>query len=541
MRTRTTTPIPGLLTLIALAGALMAPATVHAANYPLELAMPRAANTSPASGMPAISPNHRIFWAYPGLEYNIRPVVVGGLYPYTFSISNAPAGMTIDARTGLIRWPSPPSSGSVTPTITVRDSENTTVSSPWTITVDASRFIFLDSVNGREFDAANPGTGTISNPFRRIRDLYSGSVYASKTISTHVNKIAYFRTGTYFIDGYIEDANPSGGYAGRMAVLDTAKPVAWIAYPGETATIDGQCTGVSPQIGTRPCNYGVHIAMYGNGNNTYIDALRFRNMSVHAFRTAGTGNYQVFRRNQMNLLGPTLPGVNEGFITTITSGSQQMGAYLTIQDNVFENIDRGSCVKLYTTQRTLIEDNVCRNVYDSVGNDSEGFALKGGPLFRITVRNNNIYDIDQKGIGGNMNQLQSAELLYNRISNARLNALDINQDGLAGPVWVYRNTIVGQAKVRNTDTTDGPFYFQNNVIINSDPGSHIVVEGSTPSRVIGSNNLVGAASGGIVDGNLNLTSAYASYVGTHGYQTSGSTGGGGTAPSTPQNVRIVSP
>lgn len=510
--------------------AVFAPGQVEAANYPLELVSPRAAGSAPSSGQPAISSVNRIFWAYPGIEYNIRATVIGGAYPYTFSLSNAPSGMTIDERTGTIRWPNPTASAAAT--ITVRDSENTTVSSTWSITVDAGRFIFLDAVNGREFDAATPGTGTIGNPFRRLRDLYSGDTYGAKGDSRHVNKIAYFRNGTYYIDGFIEDASASN--AGRMAVLDTAKPVAWVAYPGASPTINGQCSALSPQLGSRPCNFGRHIAFYGNANNTYIDGFRLINMAVHAFRVAGTGNYQVFRRSHYQVNGPTMLGVNQGFITFIT-GNEVYGNYTTIQDNTFEDIEQGVCVKLYSTSRILIEDNVCRNVR---GNESEGFAAKAGEMHRVTIRNNRVYDVASRGIGGNMHFLRSGEILFNRVWDADTTAVELNQDGLAGPIYFERNTIVGRVSMRNTDASDGPFYFRNNVIVNNDPGNRVTMENVTaPSRVIFTNNLTGSPSQNIVDANLNLTTAFLSYLGTHGYQISGVS----TTLSAPQNVRIVSP
>ncbi|MGA6826462.1 putative Ig domain-containing protein [Nitrospira sp. NS4] len=497
------------------------------AIYPLELAFPRAAGSAPTEGQPAISPNHRIFWAYPGIEYNIRASVIGGTYPYSFSLTNAPSGMTINSTTGEISWPNPQNGNSVTPTITVRDAENSTVSASWTITVDASRFIFIDAVNGREWDVTNPGTGTVSNPLKRIRDMWEGDIYESKRRKSHVNKIAYFREGTYHIDGTIERYGSLG--MGRMAVLDAFKPVAWLAYPGETPTIDGQCFAADPQIGARPCNKSNHISFYDTANNTYIDGFRVVNMAYHAFRVGGTGHYQVFRRNHFNRLGPTEPGVNEGWITTISSRSAEMGSYMTIQDNIFEDVDRGAFIKLYSTQRTLIEDNICRTAYDSTGgSNTEGIAIKGGPLDRITVRHNIVYDFVHKGIGGNMHPLSSAEILFNRVYNVTNfgkyaygtgTAVEMNQDGLANNVHIYRNTFVGRVSVRNTDSSDGPFTFSTNVIINNDPGSHIYYDNvSDPSRIVATDNLVGAPSQNIIDQGLNLTSAYSSYVGTRGYQ-----------------------
>jgi hypothetical protein len=517
-----------------------------AANYPLEVVAPRAAGTSPTSGQPAISGNHRIFWAYPGIQYNIRAAVIGGAYPYTFALSNSPTGMTVNSTTGEVIWTSPPVGATVTPTITVTDTEGTTVSTTWTVTVDPSRFIFLDSVSGREFDAAVTGTGTLANPFRRIRDLFQGDVYESKRLNAHVNKIAYFREGTYFIDGYLED--PGTLSLGRMAVLDGFKPVAWLAYPGETPTIDGQCFSDSPQIGTRPCNGSAHITFYDTGNNTYIDGFRVINMAYHGFRVAGLGNYQTFRRNHFSRLGPTERSVNESWITTIYSGGSAMGSYMTIQDNIFEDLDRGACIKLYSTQRILIEDNICRTGFDSTGGaDTEGIAIKGGTMDRVTVRHNTIYNITQKGIGGNMNTLLSAEILFNRVYNVNnvgnhmspINyfgtAVDLNQDGVARTIYIYRNTFVGKISVRNTDSSDGPFNFQTNVIINDEPGNHLYLENvSDTSRIqFSTNNLVGTASQNIVGPNLTLTDAYSSFVGTRGFQI-------GPTPtiSPPRNLRV---
>ena len=524
---RITHLLAGLCFVIAVFG-LTTPSS--GAIYPLELAFPRAAGSAPTSGQPSISPNHRIFWAYPGVEYNIRASVIGGAYPYSFSLSNAPDGMTINPSTGEISWPIPMEGKSVTPTITVQDAENVTVSSSWTIAVDSSRFVFIDQVNGREWDVTNPGTGTITNPFKRIRDLWEGDAYESKRRNKHAHKIVYFRQGTYYIDGTLEKYGSLG--MARMAVLDTFKPVAWLAYPGEVPIIDGQCFAADPQIGARPCNKSNHISFYDTANNTYIDGFRVTNMAYHAFRVGGTGHYQVFRRNHFSRLGPTEPGVNEGWITTISSRSDEMGSYLTIQDNVFEDVDRGCFIKLYSTQRTLIEDNIMRNSYDSTGgSNTEGLSIKGGPLDRITVRHNIIYNVVQKGIGGNMHSLSSAEILFNRVYNVTnfgkyeagtASAIEINQDGLANNVHVYRNTIVGRVSIRNTDSGDGPFSLSNNIIINNDGGSHIYFDRVIdPSRILTSDNLAGSPSDGIIDENLNLTSGYATHIGTRGYQVKG--------------------
>ncbi|MGH9349666.1 MAG: Ig domain-containing protein, partial [Vicinamibacterales bacterium] len=164
---------------LVVAGAVSGAELAVAANYPLELSNFR-------SGM---SSNHRHARAYPGIEYNVRAGVVGGAYPFTFSLSNAPSGMTIDSRTGTITWPNPQANAS--PTITVVDSEGTRISATWTITVTTNGFKFIDANNGR--NAANNGcssscgTGTLSNPWRTVRDMYQNGVPSD---------FIYFRNGT---------------------------------------------------------------------------------------------------------------------------------------------------------------------------------------------------------------------------------------------------------------------------------------------------------------------------------------------------------
>lgn len=65
---------------------------VEPARYQLELVLPRAAETSASveDESPAIPSGHRIYRAYPGLEYNIRAVVLGGAFPFRFALKDAP-------------------------------------------------------------------------------------------------------------------------------------------------------------------------------------------------------------------------------------------------------------------------------------------------------------------------------------------------------------------------------------------------------------------------------------------------------------------
>ena len=117
----------------------LTPTVSHSANYPLEITQPQA----------GLDTTNRFYKAYPGLEYNIRLAVISGSYPYVHELTTAPTGMTIDATTGEIQWDNPTTSGSPhSVTAKVTDSDSSTDTGSWTITVTTDGFYFLDAVNG---------------------------------------------------------------------------------------------------------------------------------------------------------------------------------------------------------------------------------------------------------------------------------------------------------------------------------------------------------------------------------------------------------
>jgi hypothetical protein len=481
-----------------------------AANYPLELLSPRAVGTVPTAGGVAITAENRIYKAYPGLEYNIRANVIGGAYPYTFSLSNAPAGMTINANTGTIVWPNP--QANATPTIVVTDSEGTRVTSNWAITVTTSGFHFIDGVNGR---SQPTGTGTLTNPWRNISDMIASS-------SAVGGNIAYFRNGTYDASGL--QRSGVGGEWERVEFSSSRKPGVWIAYPGETPLIDfGFVPGGDP---------GVLFRM--GGSDVYVDGFETRNSRIIGFQT-GHGAYNVFRRLRMrdhNVILANLDGSNASYIMTLR-GDGVYGHYLAIQDCEFFNAPMDMGLKIYGQRKLLIEGNSFHGM-------SYGTELKAD-MPQFTYRNNRHWDITRHAIGGNMHvETTSGEILFN-LANvpSGLFALDVNQDGMAKRIDVYRNTFVGRVQVRNVDSADGPFNFYNNVIVSTDSGtpagSHIHHQMvNDPSRITSSLNLAGYPTSGIVDGSGALTSGYSQYIGSRGYQI----GAAVPPPSPPANIII---
>jgi len=465
--------------------------------YPLELLFPRQPGTAPSTHpdsttMPA---GHRIFRAYPGLEYNVRAAVIGGSYPYRFSLADAPEGMTVDPVTGEIAWPDPQSDAA--PTLTVTDSLGSSVSESWSVTVTTEGFHFVDSVNGRNHPT---GDGSITNPWANLVDLYNAPGLSP-------SDIVYFRSGTYVTTGLPRSSSDFW----LRCELRAPFPQTLIAYPGESPLIDFDY----------PSGDGASLAFEGLA---YIDGFETRNSRNHALELHSGDHFQVFRRLRMhdhNPLGEDLDGQNPGMIYAWSWGEAVSEArqYCVFQDNEFYNAPLDGAYKLYGLWKPLVEDNYCHDLRGC-------FDPKAG-VARFTFRG---CTLDNVGVGvhGNMNNsgelYASGEVLYNRIINAVTWPLEINNDSSARQIDVYRNTIVGgEPIVERVDGEDGPFYFYNNVIVNdvsgTPEGSHITQsEVTDPSRIILSDNLAGYPADGIVDAGGGLTPGYASYLGTHGCQ-----------------------
>lgn len=466
------------------------------ANFTLEV-------THPSSSDTAVQRHLR---QYPGIPYNVRLGVIGGLYPFTFVLLQAPSGMTIDQHTGEITWSNPITSGSpFTIQVEVTDFELTVVTVSWSLTVTTANFLFLDAVNGN-----NANAGTLASPKQTINGFY----LSSSGNSTYAGYFVYFRAGTYLFTGVPE----SGGGTprpGLQITMGTNKPTVWLAYPGDAMPVidfdyDGGA-GSGPRF--------VQI------DDPYVDGFRFTNSINHFFR--GLSSYGVFRRCVFDALGPGADGSNSSALMGVFTNSQSVfNDNVLIQDCTFENIDTACAMKIYSLRRLLVEDCLIRNLF---GTPTEGIALKGGTIPRPTVRHNTLHNVVIKAIGGNMHTVQDAEICFNLLrDNGSTKDLDLNEDGaIVTSTYIYRNTIVGRVLVQHVNSVAGPFLFANNVIVNEQsgtpPGSHIEHNDVTdPTRVIISaspnGNLVGNAADGIVDADGNLQGAYLAFFGTKGYQ-----------------------
>lgn len=476
-----------LFTLTIITYGIFFPINTFSSNYPLEIIQPKA----------GLNTLNRFYKAYPGLEYNVRMAVIGGTYPYTYSLASAPAGMIINSTTGEINWPNPIASG--TPyniTARVLDSELSEQTVSWTILVTTTGFRFIDSVNGTLATAG--GTGSISNPWKSFIDIYEGNDYASKSRNSYAGEFLYFRNGTYTVgDGYREEDSGI-----NVPFVNNYKPQVWLAYPGE-----------NPVINLQPA----YIHIYSGGSNLYFDKLEFNvtgNARGKGVQIDSGGSNVTFRKN-------TFHGITNGYIggnnALLFIGDAGKGNFWSIQDNIGYDVNLGYWLLGYSANKVLVENNYVYNV------EIHSISPKLNTSMWF-IRGNRVFGTSNNGILVQYYATSTdIEISHNFVKMTTGKAVRLNSESVTtgGKVYVLRNTLLGGVEAIRTTSTNGPFYFNNNVIINETTYQDKIQRTSIDdaSRLIIQNNLTGNSSANIVDSNGNLTTDYSSYLGIYGYQT----------------------
>lgn len=90
--------------------------------------------------------------AYPGILYEYRLGVQGGVYPYQFSLHTAPEGMAIDPLTGTLTWVPDMEANGHEVQIDIRDQAGHHLTHRFTLDVakDAIRFVAADGQDGND-------------------------------------------------------------------------------------------------------------------------------------------------------------------------------------------------------------------------------------------------------------------------------------------------------------------------------------------------------------------------------------------------------
>ena len=207
----------------------LAPATVAPDGAPVFVRCLH--TTATPLSLPATLPNNALSTsfglrdvAYPGIPYESRPGLVGGIFPYAFRIvsltldgvAQATTGVALDARRGTVRF-TPAVEGSYVLTLEASDSGSPTKTLPQSFTIESSaaRFLFV-APDGQD----SSGRGSRALPYRSI-------AYAQAQSSA--NQVLMLRAGLVirnvrFADGE-EGNNPSENPAFIHGWGDTA--AAW--------------------------------------------------------------------------------------------------------------------------------------------------------------------------------------------------------------------------------------------------------------------------------------------------------------------------
>lgn len=479
-------------------------------------------NIKPAgTGNPAIPASHRIFRAYPGIEYNIRAAVIGGVYPYKYQLSNSPTGMTINSATGEISWPNP-QSNSGTITLTVTDSENTKLTTSWSITVTTNGFIFVDaSYSGQE-------TGSISQPFRSIYNLLNS------TFNGDNSRIVYFRKGNYILPAWNSSSTSRiASITGKAGTNINQNPATWLGYPGEPVNIDGD---------------GRFI--FAAFSRVYFDKLNLSNFSDYGMLLGSSNNYMTIRRCHWNkVTAVDTVNENQGFLFLSRTG---FGDYFVVQDNVFTNFTGASAIgSLYDHRKILIENN---DIYNSGGGGINGLNHPLMPkeyLTFTTIRGNRVVVntgliLNARLYGSDFTEI-THNLFYRQLgSSSRATAFETNTEGHIANgrtkgVRFWRNTVTQDVYFRFIDPNNcglsGPYDFYQNIILNpnqnapeysyetynylsfnNDGGLSPADRQRRRSCINDYNNLFHNSVSSVIDSNGILTSNYQSYLGKVGWQ-----------------------
>lgn len=467
-----------------------------AAVFPLEIT-----NIKPAgTGSPIIPATNRIFKAYPGIEYNIRAAVIGGVYPYTYTLRNAPSGMTINSATGEISWSNPQSNAGPI-TLSVTDQESTTVNTTWSITVTTSGFIFVDdSYSGTE-------TGSIGQPYSSLANMLAHE--------TNNSTIVYFRTGTY---GLI-DHNSTSDYVLNIS----SSPTNWLAYPDEKVILQG--SSATAQSAHR-------IAAFVS---FYFDGLHIKDMNSYGIITQSSQNYKTIRRCVFDgLVPPDSVNNNYGFIHTANNGD---GYYLVIQDNEFTDWYNSSAIgSLYSDVKALIENNYIHDPSPSTSPSGIGETSGISPKYYsdyLTVRGNKVVMNKGNLMGGINAAFYDApyiEICFNLFvrTNGRGGHIFDWEPGHQKNTYYWRNTLIGDMLIRSGN--GGPYYINNNVISNPNTSwdgmlitnfiSHVLSAPNLSAYATLANNLTNTTASELVNSadEYKLVAGQAAYIGSRGWQ-----------------------
>jgi hypothetical protein len=447
----------------------------------LKMAWPKAAGAS--AGGAGLSTSNRINRAYQGLKYEFRAVCRGGHYPYTYSLSGEPSGMTIVASdtdngiantAGHIEWPNPQASDASI-TVTCMDQDGDTASATWGVTVSTTigddGFCFLDADSGSD----STGNGSRDFPYASLAKIKDAADLCSRAI-IYLRGAPENTQSYHFGNGFT--------LAGNTAELreDAGEPVILIGYPGDAI----------PIIDNDDHNPGTPLnEIFLRGSNIWIQDIHHRDAGLHGFNlersgtTNGYGSY--FWRVTFTGGGPGVNGSNTAYV--FYEAQEANPSYHDVMLNLdVSDINYGNSFNLnksYSQIEPIFSDIEIYNVHDRTGEADGLFSIKDS-VVDYTIRNSKCSGLPSvvPCIGGSQNAAPLAvrgEVHHNNIITPGGVAIHHAEFGNTTATYHYNNTIQGIVRIGSpgsVDTGEGPFTFTRDVMVNSSSTG-----GSCPARL----------------------------------------------------------
>jgi hypothetical protein len=423
-----------LLPLLLATWCLAAEGAIAYTPFALEIIQPHA----------GLDTRNRFYRAYPGLEYSVPVSAIGGVFPYRYALTAAPAGMTIDASTGVITWPSP-AEGTVEVTVTVTDAAQAVQQVRWPITVTGEGWLFVDAA------APEGGTGTREAPFRTLLQVYGGSGREAKYADAHRNRFVYVKDGTYLLDGFIPN--------GADVQWTDRQPVVFLAYPGTRPKLD--LTGRYLQAETALDNF-------------YLDGFEVGPMTAKmGFRLLGGSSDVTFWRLRFSDLAASKGSDNQSCIMSANGGDGKRWAIL---DSSFTRVHHGYGIIGYAVEKLLVGRCSFTEMDDPTGTsslpvgpkvDCQRWVVRENRFARNAVQNVWLYYVHHEKSPNPYGEMEVAYNLIEAGDGPDAFALTINQGASAVtlPSYIYRNTIVGRIQLFWYQPEFAPMHFRDNVLV----------------------------------------------------------------------------
>jgi hypothetical protein len=452
-----------------------------------------------------VGANNRLRFSYPAIAYNVVVAAEGGDYPYIWELTGNTTcnGASIDADDGEIGWLSPSiDDNGCTIEVKVTDASSNTDTESYTVTVTNStdRFLFVqDGYSGTK-------SGSISQPYENLSEIWD-------TVDD-TNKIVYFRSGTYTIP-HAGDASDRNNCS-RVPVENSSDPIAFIGYPGETATIDAEGGG------------GSGYAFSSTDQDIYFENIAFENIHFYGVVFVGADYITIYNCSFGQAYTSSSPS-NQSYINYMSGATSD---YNVISHNTLDGAVSGGSnfngCETYTTTHHIFQYNTVD------GMPNKGLYYKDNTDFATATKNrflNNLAGFEIYSQGGCANN----EIRFNFFKN---NDDDIytNPISAINPTYFIRNSFYNTSngiELRNGSDVNHTCSFVNNAIQNplSDSGSvgddafyrHRIYfryfSIAEYNSVTFTDNIEGSS--GIVDADGFLVNR--EYVGTYGWETDSTT------------------